>query len=60
MSIEAEISGRIPELNDPSSFREARTFLTKLGGADALKQELVFCGVVDADTGMHHERQPQC
>lgn len=49
-SLKAEISGRIPNLNDSSAYREARCLLLKLGGAEALLRELVFAGFVDLET----------
>lgn len=51
-SLKAEISGRIPSLNDASAYREARCLLLKSGGADALMHELIFSGFVDPDTGL--------
>jgi len=52
-SLKAEIVARIPELKTASQFREARRLLREeLGGVWSLRDELIFCGVVDPDTGL--------
>jgi len=50
-SLKEEITGRIPKLNNAATFRSARQLLQQLGGAVALRDELVFAGFVDPETG---------
>mmetsp|Transcript_25018 Transcript_25018/g.63438 ORF Transcript_25018/g.63438 Transcript_25018/m.63438 type:complete len:828 (-) Transcript_25018:92-2575(-) len=49
-SLKAEISQRVPNLNDAAAYREARHHLQQLGGAMALHRELTFSGFVDPNT----------
>jgi len=48
-SLKAEMAGRIPELCDAATYREARELLARLGGAESLLSELVFSGFVNPD-----------
>ncbi|CAJ1440895.1 unnamed protein product [Effrenium voratum] len=49
-SLKAEITGKIPELNSAAHYRSARKLVQDLGGAPALKEELIYSGYVDSDT----------
>lgn len=49
-SLKAEIVSRVPVCNDAATYRAARRLLAELGGAAALRTELVLSGFVeDAD-----------
>lgn len=49
-SLKAEITGKIPELNSAAHYRSARKLVQDLGGAPALKEELIYSGYVDGET----------
>lgn len=51
-SLKAEISQRVPNLNDAKAYRQARELLLGLGGAMALRAELGFSGFVDTNTNL--------
>eukprot|EP00928_Gymnodinium_smaydae_P095995 TRINITY_DN8377_c0_g1_i3.p1 TRINITY_DN8377_c0_g1~~TRINITY_DN8377_c0_g1_i3.p1 ORF type:complete len:739 (+),score=115.15 TRINITY_DN8377_c0_g1_i3:57-2219(+) len=48
--LKLEITGRLPEISTPGHYRDARKLLQDLGGADALREELVYSGFVDPNT----------
>lgn len=51
-SLKAEIVARLPVVNDAASYRNARRLLRdKLGGVEALREELAFAGFVDRSSG---------
>lgn len=52
LSIRAELARRSPSINSSATFRQARYFLEKLGGAKAVKKELVCAGYVDQTSHM--------
>jgi len=51
-SLKAEIVARVPKICDAATFREARDLLERLGGAQALREELCFSGFIDPSTGL--------
>lgn len=52
-SLKAEINSQLPQLHSASHYRAVRKLLrTELGGPAALKDELVFAGFVDPETGL--------
>lgn len=52
-SLKAEIIASIPEILDASQYRNARRMLRDdLGGAEQIREELIFSGFVDPDTNM--------
>eukprot|EP00434_Breviolum_minutum_P034350 symbB.v1.2.030399.t1/scaffold3420.1/size57189/7 len=49
-SLKAEITGKIPELNSAAHYRSARRLMQELGGALAVKEELIYSGYVNGET----------
>lgn len=49
-SLKAEITGKIPELNSAAHYRSARNLMQDLGGALAVKEELIYSGYVSGET----------
>lgn len=50
-SLKSEIVGRVPEISTAAHYRQARKLLQELGGAEALKEELIYSGFVNVLSG---------